>query len=208
MIEPKEQFADVSVQRLAKVYAVALLDAAEHTSQVPQVLEEIDSLIDDVFRVDPRLETLFSSAVMGRSAREDALKKVFAGQASPVFLNFLLVLNHQERLELVRPIRRAVHELYDERSRRLRIHVYSAVALADEFKDRIANAVRQMFKLEPVLDLHVDESLLGGLKIRIGDRQYDATVLGRIDNLRNQLITSSSYEIQSQRDRFCTDAGN
>jgi F-type H+-transporting ATPase subunit delta len=207
MIEPKEQFADVSVQRLAAVYAEALLKAAEKTGQVAQVIEEIDSLIDDVFRNDPRLETLFSSAVMGRKARAEALTKAFS-QGSPIFLNLLLVLNHQERLELLRPLRKAVHDLYNDRTNHLRVHVHSAVPLDESFKDTIVGAMRDRYKLEPILDLHVDPSLLAGLKIRIGDRQYDATVRSRIDNLRNQLITSSSYEIQSQRDRFRTDAGD
>ncbi len=204
MTEPKEKFIDVSVQRLAKVYAEALLNAAERATQADQVIEEIDSLVDDVFKVDPRLETLFSSAVMGRYARESALKKVF-GSATPIFLNFLMVLNHQDRLELIRPIRKALRNLHDERMRRIHVHVHSAVPLADEFQQRIMQAVRDRFKLEPVLILHVDPKLLGGLKIRIGDRQYDATIVTRIDNLRNQLITSSSHEIQSQRNRFSPD---
>lgn len=208
MVEPKEQFADVSTQRLATVYAAALLNAAEHAGQVGQILEEVDSLIDDVFRVDPRMETLFSSAVMGRKAREEALRKVFGTTASPTFLNLLLVLNHQERLELIRPIRKAVHALHEERAGRLHVHVTSAIPLAEEFQQRIAGAVRERFQREPILDLHVDPALLGGLRIRIGDRQYDATVRARIDNLRNQLITSSSYEIQSQRNRFSSDTGN
>jgi F-type H+-transporting ATPase subunit delta len=208
MIEPKEQFADVSTQRLAKVYAQALLDAAEHAGQVDAVLEEIDSLIDDVFRGDPRLETLFSSAVMGRKAREEALNKAFADKASPTFVNFLLVLNHQERLELIRPIRKALHDLYDERARRLHVFIWSAIPLEEHFQQEITTTVRERFKLEPILKLHVDETLLGGLKIRIGDRQYDATIKTRLDNLRNQLITSSSHEIQTERDRFSSDSGD
>jgi len=202
MVEPKEQFADVSVQRLAKVYAEALLNAAEHSGSVAQVLEEIDSLIDDVFVGDPRLEGLFAGAAVGRKTRTDAITKAFANRSSEVFFHFLLVLNHHERLDLVRPIRWALHELHDERQRRLRVHVYSAIALEQEFQDRIKNGVRTIFKLEPILVMHVDALLLGGLKIRIGDKVYDGTVRTKIDNLRNQLIARSSHEIQSRRDRF------
>jgi F-type H+-transporting ATPase subunit delta len=202
MTEPKEQFADVSVQRLAKVYAEALLNAAEKAGTVAQVLEEIDSLIDDVFVADPRLEALLAGEAVGRKTRTDAIKKTFADRASEVFFSFLLVLNHHERLDMIRPIRWALHELHDERERRLRVHVYSAIELQQEFQDRIKNGVRTIFKLEPILVMHVDPSLLGGLKIRIGDKVYDGTVRTKIDNLRNQLIARSSHEIQSRRDRF------
>ena len=202
MIEPKEQFADVSSKRLATVYAEALLNAAEQAGQVAQVLEEIDSLIDDVFKDDRRLETLFAGAAVGRKARKEAIEKAFSGRACDVVYKFLLVLNDHDRLDLIRPVRRAVHELNDERARRLRVLVYSAVPLSDEFKGRVAATVQERFHLEPVLETYVDPALLGGLKLRIGDNVYDATVRTRIDNLRTQLIASSSHEIQSRRDRF------
>jgi F-type H+-transporting ATPase subunit delta len=202
MAETKEDFADVSVERLAKVYAESLLNAAQASSELPRVLEEIDSLIDDVFQNDARLEAMFSGAVIGRYARKDAIDKTFRGKACATILRFLLVLNDHERLDLIRPIRRALHELDDERARRLRVHVYSAIALNDEIQARIREGVHNSFLLEPVLILHVDDALLGGLKVRIGDTVYDATVRTRLNNLRNQLITRSSHEIQSRRDRF------
>lgn len=202
MAETKENFADVSVERLARVYAEALLNAAQTSGQVAQVLEEITSLIDDVFQNDPRLEALFAGAAVGRYARKDAIAKAFAGKASDTFYRFLQVLNDHERLDLIRPIRRAVHELNDERARRLRVHIYSAVALTEAFQARLREEIQEKFHLEPVLILHVDDALLGGLKVRIGDTVYDSTVRTRLNNLRNQLIARSSHEIQSRRDRF------
>jgi F-type H+-transporting ATPase subunit delta len=202
MIEPKEQFADISVKRLATVYSESLLNAADSAGQSAQVLEEIDSLIDDVFKVDPRLEALFAGAAVGRKVRKEAIDKVFQTRASGTFWKFLLVLNDHDRLDLIRPIRRALHELNDERAHRLRVHVYAAIDLPADYQNRIADAIRQRFNVEPVLEVHKDPALLGGLMIRIGDKVYDATVQTKINNLRIQLIASSSHEIQSRRDRF------
>ncbi len=202
MIEPKEQFADISVKRLAGVYAEALLNSAEAANSVAQVLEEIDSLIDDVFAHDPRLEALLAGAAIGRKARKEAIDKALAGKACDTVYKFVLVLNDHDRLDMIRPIRRSLHELHDERRRHLRVLVYSAVPLSADFQKRIAEEVRVRFNLEPILALIVDPALLGGLKLRIGDRVYDATISTRIDNLRNQLIARSSHEIQSRRDRF------
>jgi len=200
MIEPKEQFADVTVQRLATIYAEALMNAAG--DRLPEVLEEVDSLIDDVFKNDRRLEALLAGAAVGRKTRHEAIEKVFANRGSDIFYKFLLVLNDHDRLDLIRPIRRALHDLADERARRLRVHVYSAVPLTDDYQNRIQTTVKDRFKLDPVLVLHVDPALLGGLKLRIGDTVFDATIRTKIDNLRNLLIARSSHEIQSRRDRF------
>jgi F-type H+-transporting ATPase subunit delta len=202
MVEPKELFTDVSVKRLAAIYGEALFNAAEQLNVLPQVLEEVDSLIDDVFRGNPQVEVLLAGAAVGRKVREEAIEKVFAKTASEVFHRFMLVLNHHDRLDLIRPIRRALHELADERANRRRVHLYSAVPLSDDFQARMLAALRAEMKFEPVMEMHVDPSLLGGLKLRIGDKVYDASVRTRIDTLRNQLIARSSHEIQSGRDRF------
>jgi F-type H+-transporting ATPase subunit delta len=200
-----EYRADVGAERLARVYAESLLAATADAGQVQQVIEEIDSLLDDVFRSDHRLEVIFSSAAVGRHARRGVIEKVFTGHASDLFVKFLLVLNEHERLDLLRPVRQALHDLDNERNHRTKVHVFTAIPLPADFGARIAGAVRQRFGLEPILIPHVDPSLLGGMKIRIGDRQIDATVRTRLDNIRTQIIARSSHEIQSRRDHFSTD---
>ena len=57
-------------------------------------------------------------------------------------------------------------------------------------------------KREPVLIPKVDPDILGGLIVQVGDWRYDASVRHQLDIIRNQLIESSSHEIQVGRDRF------
>src|SRR5262249_29489523 len=137
MIEPKEQFADVSAQRLAATYAEALLNVAEAQQCVAEVLEEIDSLVDDVLPANRPLGALITSGAVGRKTRKAAIDKAFGNRANPVFYHFLLVLNDHERLDLIRSIRRALHDLHDERLRRLHVHIFSAVPLDDAHQARI-----------------------------------------------------------------------
>src|SRR5579864_5775499 len=124
--------ADVSAQRVARVYAEALLNAAEKQGKAGAVFDELDSLVRDVFADQPQFEMLLSSAAAGRKARAEILKAVFAGRASDLFYHFLLVLNDQERLDLLRAILAAFQELHDQRSARIRVQVESAVPLPDD----------------------------------------------------------------------------
>lgn len=188
--------ADIGAQRVARVYAEALLNAAARSGQAEDVLGELDSLLDDVFTQAPDLEVLLTSGAVGRTLRSEAIEKGFAGRASELFAQFLRVLNDHERLDLLRAIRAAGHELYNERHRRLRVHVTAAVPLTDEQMSRLADRVRQKFGLEPVLVTTVDSSLLGGLRIQIGDRLIDASVRTRLNKIRNQLLARSSHGSQ------------
>jgi F-type H+-transporting ATPase subunit delta len=195
-----ETVLDVGSQRIARVYAEALLNAAEQRGQAEAVVEELDSLLRDLFPSDPRFETFLSSAAIGRKTKKEVLLKVLGGKASDLFLNFLLVLNDHERLGLLRGIRGAARDLLDQRARRVRVQVESAAPLAGDQRERLTQ--EQTFQMEPVLEAKVDPELLGGVVVRVGDWLYDASVRTRLETIRKQLIERSSHEIQSGRDRF------
>lgn len=207
-IPKQEPVADMSAQRIARVYAEALLNAAEKQGQADAVLEELDSLVSDIFPANPGFAVLLSSAAMGRKARAEVLEQVFSSRASELFYNFLQVLNDHERLDLLRAVLQAYRELHDQRAGRVRVQVQSAVALPEDQVSRLRDELRQAFHVEPVLETRVEPALLGGIRVRIGDWQYDASVRTQLELIRQQIIARSSHEIQSRRDRFCIADGN
>jgi F-type H+-transporting ATPase subunit delta len=194
----------VDEQRVARVYAEALLNAADRRQQADEVLTDLEGLVREVFTTDPQFEAFLSSSAIGRERKAEAIRKAFEGRAAEVFVNFLLVLNDHQRLDLLRPIAAAYRELRDERARRVRVRVDAAAPLAEDQRRRLEADLREAFRLEPVLDVRVDPELLGGLTVRVGDWLYDASVRSRLDALKQELIARSSHEIQSRRDRFST----
>jgi F-type H+-transporting ATPase subunit delta len=203
-----ETTANVGAQRIAKVYAEALLNAAQKQGQAEQVLAELESFIVDVFPAEPSLEAFLSSGAIGRDRKAPVIRDVFGPRASEIFTNFLLVLNHRGRLDLLRPILVAARDLADERARRVRVRVRSAVPLPDDQRDRLSKDLRTSLGLEPVLVTDVDPEILGGLVVQVGDWQYDSSIRTQLNTLRNQLIERSNYAIQSRRDRFYSPDGN
>lgn len=188
-----ETVMDAGSQRVAKVYAEALLDAADQRQQTDQVLGELASLVEELFRADPLLESFLASGAISRKPKAEVLRRAFDGKASETFLNFLLVLNDHQRLELVRAILQQARELRDERAGRLPVLVTSAAPLADDQREQLTHDLRARYAKEPVLTLRVDPALLGGLVVRVGDWLYDASVRARLDNLRKQLILKGSH---------------
>jgi F-type H+-transporting ATPase subunit delta len=198
--------ADVTALRLARTYAEALLRVAERHGQVAELGEALDSLIDEVFPAEPRLEALLASPAVPQRVKAELLTRTFAPQAGVLFTNFLGVLNDHGRLDLLRLIRTAWHQLLDERARRIRVEVRSAVPLAEEQRQRLRETLRQLLDREPVLEERHDDRLLAGLMVRVGDWLYDASLRTRLLQLRNYLLARATYEIQSGRDRFCLDS--
>jgi F-type H+-transporting ATPase subunit delta len=197
------QTSDVSTQRIAKVYAEALLRAAENRNQAEQVFEELDSLAKDVVPNSPLIRNFFTSGVISRDKRAAALRSMFEKRSSELFSNLLLVLNDHERLNILPAVIVAYKELQDERAGRVRVVVRSAVPLSADQTDRIRREVRETFHKEPRMETRVEPDLLGGLVVQVGDWVFDGSVRSRLDDIKNQILTKGSHEIQSGRDRFC-----
>ncbi len=189
-------------QRVAKVYAEALLRAASRHGRAAEVLAELHGLVDDVFRRDPAVERFLASPAVGRERKADVIKETFEGRASELLVDFLYVLNSRDRLDVLRAVARVYNDLFDRRENRMRVSVRSAVPLADGQRERIAEELRSSFGKEPVLHASVEPALLGGLVVQVDDWVYDASVRTRLEMIRKQLIENSSHALQSGRDRF------
>ena len=196
--------ADVGAQRVARIYAEALLNAAEKRGEGQAVLDQLDSLVRDVFPASPHVEAFFASPAVPTKVKAAAIDATFGPRSGELFTNFLRVLNDHGRLDLLRAINFALRELADRRARRMRVLVRSATPLDDHQRERLRQELRAGFHMEPVLAEQVDPELLGGLVVRVGDWQYDGSVRTRLKTIQNFLIERSSNEIQSGRDRFST----
>jgi F-type H+-transporting ATPase subunit delta len=194
--------ADVSAWRIARVYAEALLKTAEKRQQEDQLLEELDSLVKDVFAASPDFENFLSNLAIGRDAKAPVIQRVLEGRASATLIDFLQVLNRHERLGLLRPVAAAYRALMDEKAHRVRVWVKTAVPLPNDQRDALMAQLHARMQRQPILELQVDPDLLGGLIVQVDDWLYDGSVRSRLQTLRNQLIERSSHEIQTGRDRF------
>jgi F-type H+-transporting ATPase subunit delta len=203
-----ETVLDNVAQRVTKVYAEALLQAADERGQGAEVVDELQSLVGDVFRREPGLALFLTNPAIGRDRKDEVIRKTFEGRASDLLNDFLHVLNSHDRLEILRGLAGVCKELFDRKHNRMQVQVRSAVPLADDQRERLIRELQSSFGKEPVLSAQVDSALLGGLVVQVDDWVYDASVRTRLEIIRKQLVERSSHAIQSGRDRFSTASGN
>jgi F-type H+-transporting ATPase subunit delta len=204
---PPSVMQDPSAQQIARVYADAFLRAAAAIG-APQALEEYASFLTDVLDRQPEFASLLYSRVMGRDEKIKMIDRIVAPHSSEVFANFLRVLARHERLDLLPLVFRESQQRHETLSGRRRVQVTSARALSDSAQHKIKSQLVESFPFEPILETSVDESLLGGLVIRIGDTVYDTSLRTRLRQLRGRLLQRSLHEIQSGRDRFSHPEGD
>ena len=185
-------------RRLARVYAEALLAAAEKAGEGTQVVAELDGLVDDVLRTTPSVAAFFSNPTINKKKKSPVIADVFGGKVSKTLTSFLGVLNANGRLSLIAAVRNAVRDITDSKFNRLRVTVTSAVPLSAEQQEKIKKTLHAALAMEPVLTVKENPDLLGGLVVQFGDKVVDSSVRSRLDALRTALMTQgTSYVLQN-----------
>lgn len=202
---PDHVLEDPSAKAVARMYAQAFLNS---TGSNPAALDEFTSFVDDVLGKFPDFERLLTSEVTGREDKLAMIERVVANRATPLFANFLRVLARHDRLNLLPLILNEAWLEFEQRSGKRRVTVRSAQALNEAQLNRVKSRLAATLPYEPILLSVVDESLIGGLVIQVGDTVHDGSVRTRLKNLGNRLKEKYVHEIQSGRNRFSHSEGN
>lgn len=179
--------AEQTSKRVAAVYAEALYEAACGGDAAPVVRGDVESL-RELLRKYPRFGRLLADPKIDLDERERVIRRTFEGRVNGLTLNFLLVLNRRWRMGSLAEILEAYVNLDDvRRLGRREVEVVSATDLDAAMLEQIRRGIASWGCFEPVIRVRQDASLLGGLMIRIGDQQVDASVKGQLERLREQL---------------------
>jgi F-type H+-transporting ATPase subunit delta len=183
---------DDATRHVARIYAEALLAAADKRQQAQEVLEQLEELVREVLARDSAFVLFLASAVVGRDHKRETLRRAFEGKVNEVLYHFLLVLNDHDRLDIIREVAVLMRDIYERRAGRMHVEVRSAIALDDEQRERLRRELRDKFHREPILSVRVDPELLGGVVVKVDDWVYDGSVRARLERIRNQLIEKGS----------------
>ena len=171
---------------LARVYAEALLSEAREAGREREILEELDALVETLESTGALHELLQASFLSGPD-RCEVVHRIFDGRLSELAVAFLTVLAGRNRLSLLRAVVGQLRRLSELGQGKIDVAVTTARALTDESREELRRGLREAFHAEPVLTEFVDDSLLGGVLVQVGDRVYDASVAGELRRLAESL---------------------
>ena len=170
-------------------YAQALLelsDARGVTDQVAGDLHEISKMIDE----NPMLGKYLADPSVSHVARNEKLERVFSGQTAEVLVSFLKLLNAKGRLSNIHGIAKAFRHLLDVRQGNEDVEVTVAQRLNDRELEDVRIEISKKIGKHAKITQKVDESIIGGLVLRIGDRLIDGSVKTQLESLKHRLIAA------------------
>ncbi len=184
---------------LAKLYATAAFELADNDPSISpeDLLGEIEDILE-IARADKNFSEFLASRLIDSNKRDNALQSMLGGKVSPLTLNFLRQLNRKDRLGHIIAITGALDELVQARYGRVEVDVFSATPMAPDALDRIKHKLSESLGKEVILHPYTDSAMLGGIKIRIGDRLIDASVRAELARMRESLLKKGGPSIRGR----------
>jgi F-type H+-transporting ATPase subunit delta len=172
---------------LAGRYASALFDLARDERQIDAVGRSLDALGQALLDSKDFAELIASPLV----SREEAGKE-FAGIAPqlglyPITANFLGVLAKNGRKGELRKIIRAFRRLSAEHRGEVTAEVVTARALNDDQIAALKQQLRTRAGRDVAIDAEVDPNILGGIVVKLGSQQIDASIRSKINRLAQMM---------------------
>lgn len=193
---------DASRQQLGTVYAKALLGAAEKAGNADHVVEELEAIVSDVLDKLPQLDQILRSPRMTHEERLPLLDKAFGGRVSATTLTFLKVVSQHGRLDALRAIARATRKQLNAIRGRVEVLVETAFPLSNPIRERITARLTQMLGSEVILQTKINEELLGGVVVRVGDTVYDASLAAQLKRMQQVTLEKTKQTIRESIQRF------
>jgi len=167
-----------------KRYAQAIFELALEQDQLNQWDADLE-FIDGVLQ-DDEFKALLKHADVSVANKIKAIDSVMR-DVHPLVRNLVSLLVTRGMVDAVRDLRAAYTGLLDKHLGRQRVQVTSAVPLEQGELDRITQFVTNLVRQEVVVSTDVDDSILGGVVIQIGDRLLDGSTQSQLDAMRNRM---------------------
>lgn len=173
----------------ARVYAEALFEVGRDKGKLDSLQQQLGEFTDAVDS-NHELQVYLFSPYLSSEEKKEGLERAITG-AEPELINFLELLVDKHRMPEIFRIRRALDELWKHENRRIDVTVTSAVELDPAVVAKIGQEVERQTGEEVDLSSAVDDQILGGIVLQVGNMVLDASIRSRLEKLRKSVATAA-----------------
>lgn len=169
--------------KLARVYAKALIDQAQEQNELDAIRQDMQ-LIRQVLADNSDLRVAFASPVIKEQTKQKIFEELFKSQISKLTLHFGVLVVGKGRAQDMDAIAQAVQEGYREIKGIERARVTTAYELSQKELDSLRKKLADLTGKQIELENSISETIIGGMIVRVGDRQYNGSVANELARLR------------------------
>jgi F-type H+-transporting ATPase subunit delta len=170
--------------RAAIRYAKAVLSLASDKNTTEVVNNDM-KLIAKTIAESSDLNSMLQSPVVSSSVKKAVLLDVFKN-ANEITRSLIDTLITNKRLPLLEQVALKYNLLYDELTGTQTAQVTTAVPLTDALRTKVLAKVKELTGKDVEIKSTIDESILGGFILRVGDIQYNASIANKLNKLKRE----------------------
>lgn len=164
-----------------KRYAQAIMELSQNDIEV--IRQELEVFVA-IYTSDKEFSSFMVNPTIKADKKQAVIKNVFMDKLSKNMLNFILLLISKKRIKNIPEIYEQLVRLINEKSSVLDMKIITAEPLDEQQLFRIKEKFRNKYNAIAVKSEEiVDASIIGGIKVIIGDKVYDGSIKGRIESL-------------------------
>jgi F-type H+-transporting ATPase subunit delta len=172
---------------IAISYAQALLDLAREQNVHEHVAQDLAGL-KQVIDGDPRFGQFLRDPSIGDEERRGVIDRTIRPRVNPLVANFLGVLGQHGRLGALDQVAAAYQHLLDEMMGKVEVEVTVAQQLSADQLEQVRKRVSDALRKTAVIKQHVDDSIIGGMVLKVEDKLIDASVRTQLQTMKRQLL--------------------
>ena len=172
---------------VAERYAMALLEIAKEKNILDQLAEEARA-VNEVFASNADITSFLKHPKVSSQKKQQFITEAFAG-VSQEMKNTLMLMIERQRIDEIGPMAAGLVNLINDVKSVAEAQVYTTRPLTDAEREAISTVfAAKIGKQSLKIDNIVDRDLIGGIKLRIGNRIFDGSVSGKLQRLERQLL--------------------
>jgi F-type H+-transporting ATPase subunit delta len=175
----------MSNTRAAIRYAKAILDLANSRASASDVNKDM-LLIASTITSNEELHTFITNPTTAVEVKQNALLEVFVGINATTKGLFRLLFENK-RFEILGDIASEYSLLFDEQNGVETAEVTTAIAMDAALETKVLAKIATLSNKKITIKNYVNPAIIGGFILKIGDKQYNASVANKLSNLKREL---------------------
>lgn len=172
---------------LIKGYAEALFLVAKAEEKLDQVEEELTHLLTSL-ESNAELKEFLSDPQISSDGKKSALSKIFGEKVSPIILHWVNLVIDQGRQRRLPLMIETFFSLAQEAREKVTAEVITSVPLSEDLLLRLEKELSKATKKKVFLKPWVDESILGGVIVKLENKVFDGSIRHRLEEIKREMV--------------------
>ena len=176
------------MSKISNLYAMSLFDVCLDDGKVDEVFLDFE-LVLKVFKENEDYIKLLNSYAIEKKEKEKLIDEAFKENINEYTLNFLKLLSTKNIMNTFFDCEKTFRKKYYEYKGIENVNVITAIKISEESKEKLKQKLEKITGKKVVINLSVDEGILGGMIIRFANSIVDASVKSKLEDIKKHIFS-------------------